>query len=457
MKATHYFSLILFSLLCACHPAAPTVARYELPMASPETQQMQAQVLATLDTLADAYVQEKKLPGMEAMVIRNGKIVYHQAIGYSHMETSSPLKINSLYRVASMTKPITTVAALILMEEGRFQLDDPISKYIPEFSSPQVLESLNPEDGTLKTVPAEREVTIRDLMTHTSGIGYSFVQPEAAMIYGKAGIIDGWTLDSVTLGEKMKVLAGLPLLHQPGEKWTYGLSIDMIGHLVEVLSGQSLAEFMQAHIFDPLGMDDTGFYLNESQGSRLLPVYGMNEHQELRPAAETDMTARKLAEYTMPDADEASRTAAIQQLMDFPLNGAKTYFAGGAGLVSSTENYARFAQMLTNGGELNGVRILKTETVKLMASNQYKEDRPFGLGVSVSQANPNALHPEQAGAFGWGGYFKTRYWSDPSEALTVVIMTQANPNPFADEFMDKMTGIIYSSLARENTMEAQVQ
>ena len=452
MKTTIFRSSPIFLsfvlLLWTCRPVETTVARYELPMAAPDSQGMFASAFTALDSMCQTYVDSAKLTGVEAMVIRNGKIVYHNTAGWADMENKQMLGQDRIFRIASMTKPITAVAALILMEEGHFQLDDPVSKFIPEFANPQVLESFNADDTTYTTVPANREVSFRDLFTHTSGLGYAFINPEVRAIYTKHGVIDAFNLDDDLLAEKMKILAGLPLLHQPGENWTYGLSIDMLGYAVEVISGQSLADFMKSRIFDPLEMDDTQFYLAKKQEGQLLKVYGTDDSGTLKPAAQTDMTMRRWADAVLPEGTEAQKDSATQELLDFPKNGAKTYYSGGGGLTSTTENYARFALMLCNEGELNGARILSDSTVKLMATNQYKEDHPYGLGVSVSPSNPNATHPDQPGAFGWGGYFGTRYWADPAEDLVVLLMTQNNPNPNTGKMMDACTATIYGAIKR---------
>ncbi|MEM6806143.1 MAG: serine hydrolase domain-containing protein, partial [Bacteroidota bacterium] len=400
------------------------------------------------DSLSQAMVDQGKLPGIETMIIRGGKIIHNSRIGFEDLEKKQPLREDRIFRMASMTKPVTAVAAMILYQEGKFKLDDPVSKYIPEFANTQVLDSLNPEDYSRTTVPANREVTVRDLLTHSSGLGYGFVQPEAGIMYMQAGVNDAWSLDSIVLADKMKTLAGLPLLHQPGEKWTYGLGLDMTGYLVEVLSGMPLDKFMQERIFEPLGMDDTGFYLDAAYKDRMLPVISYAEGQGLVDAVKTDQVARQGVKFLYPDFSEAQIDSIGALLMDFAVNGAQTYFSGGGGLCGTTENYARFALMLTNGGEFNGTRILHDTTVARMCANNTSHNYPYGLGVSISPTPEYATYPEKDGAFGWGGYFKTRYWSDPSEDLTVLLMTQSNPNPNVDPHFDACTKLIYGAIKR---------
>lgn len=450
MKRPHLLLAIPFILFLvqACKTNPVAAVRYELPATNPNEASMNASMFAKMDSISQAMVDEGKLPSIETMVIRSGKIVHNSRIGYENIETKTPLGNDRVYRIASMTKPITSVAAMILYQEGKFKLDDPVSKYIPEFANTVVLDSLNPEDHSKTTVPASREVTIRDLLTHSSGIGYGFIQPEATIMYNDAKVLDAWTLDPDVLADKMKTLAGLPLLHQPGEKWTYGLGIDMVGYLVEVLSGQSLDQFMKERIFDPLEMDDTGFYFDKSYEERLLPVIGYAEEKGLLDAIHVDQVMRTSVSRLYPDYTQAQIDSAAKILINFSVNGSKTYFSGGGGLCSTTENYARFGLMMTNGGELNGVRILNDTTVKRICSNNTSHEFPFGLAVSISPAPEHATYPERDGAFGWGGYFKTRYWSDPSEELTVVMMTQANPNPHIDPLFDTLTKMIYGSIQR---------
>ncbi|MDW3651524.1 MAG: serine hydrolase domain-containing protein [Bacteroidia bacterium] len=451
MKRTLLLVLAPLFFLISCKTTPETVARYEIPASNPDEASMDAAMFAKMDSVSQALVDEGKLPGIEAMVIRGGKIVHNSRIGFEDLEKKQPLREGQIFRMASMTKPVTAVAAMILYQEGKFKLDDPVSKYIPEFANTQVLDSLNPEDYSRTTVPANRELTVRNLLTHSSGLGYGFVQPEAGIMYAQAGVNDAWSLEPFVLADKMKTLAGLPLLHQPGEKWTYGLGIDMTGYLVEVLSGMPLDQFMQERIFDPLGMDDTGFYLEDSYRDRMLPVISYSEEGGLGNAVKSDQIARQGVKALYPDFTEAQIDSAGELLMNFAVNGAKTYFSGGGGLCGTTENYARFALMLTNGGELNGVRILNDTTVQRMCANNTSHDFPYGLGVSISPTPEHATYPEKDGAFGWGGYFKTRYWSDPSEDLTVLLMTQSNPNPNVDPHFDTCTKMIYGAIRRAET------
>src|SRR6185369_4917631 len=224
--------------------------------------------------LVKEYIDKKWIAGATVLVARDGKIVYYKGLGYDDIDKKTPLKKDAICRIASQTKAITSVALMMLYEEGKILLSDPVSKYIPEFKNPKVLDKFNAADTTYTTVPAKREITIRDLLTHTSGIGYAQIgSKESNAIYYKAGVVGGIGVNKIVLGDKMKILGGLPLLHQPGEKWTYGLNTDLLGYLVEVVSGMHLDEFLRKKIFEPLGMHDTYFYLPKEKYNRLVTLY----------------------------------------------------------------------------------------------------------------------------------------------------------------------------------------
>ena len=262
--------LLLLSL--ACQQPAPV--NKTLTQASAEAAGFSAQRIARLDSTFSDWVDNGWMNGAVALIARNGKIVYHKATGYNNLETKEPLVADGIFRIASQTKAITSVAVMMLWEEGKFQLDDPISKYIPAFANETVLDKFNAKDTTYTTVPAKRQATIRDLLTHTSGLGYAQIgSPEANAIYAKHNITAGLYVDDSGLDEAMKRLGSLPLMHQPGEKWTYGLNTDLLGYLVEIWSGMSLDEFFSKRIFVPLGMHDTYFNVPEAKADRLVNFY----------------------------------------------------------------------------------------------------------------------------------------------------------------------------------------
>ena len=379
-----------------------------LKTAAPESVGMSSERLKRIDASVNEWMTTGKLNGTVALIIRNGKIVYHKAFGYDDLAKTKPMRTDMIFRIASQTKAITSTAVMILYEEGKFLLDDPISKYIPEFTKPVVLDKFNEADSSYTTVPAKREITIRDLLTHTSGIGYAQIgSKESNAIYYKAGVTSGIGVPiGLRLSTDMKKLAKLPLMHQPGEKWTYGLNTDVLGYLVEVISGQPLDEFFRKRIFEPLGMNDTYFYLPSSKYGRLVSLYKEEDGKLVQPS-EIDQNGKFIIDYPKKEG---------------------TYFSGGAGLSSTALDYAIFLQMLLNGGEYNGRRILSRNTVRMMTMNQIGDlslgANKFGLGFSITTEKGSSLIPTPEGVFDWGGAFSTTYWADPKEKLIGIIYRQ---------------------------------
>jgi CubicO group peptidase (beta-lactamase class C family) len=379
-----------------------------LKSAQPESVGMSSERLKRIDANFNEWLATGKLNGAVALIIRNGKIVYNKAFGYDDLQKTRPMKTDMIFRIASQTKAITSTAVMILYEEGKFLLDDPISKYIPEFSKPLVLDKFNEADSSYTTVPAKREITIRDLLTHTSGIGYAQIgSKESNAIYSRAGITAGIGVpNGLLLATDMKKLGKLPLMHQPGEKWTYGLNTDVLGYLVEVVSGQSLDEFFHKRIFEPLGMNDTYFFLPASKYNRLVHLYKEEDGKLLAP-------------------EEITQNGKF--IVDYPkMEG--TYYSGGAGLSSTPLDYAIFLQMLLNGGEYNGKRLLSRNVVRMMTMNQIGDlsvgVNKFGLGFSVTTERGSSLLPTPEGVFDWGGAFSTTYWADPKEKIIGIIYRQ---------------------------------
>ena len=378
-----------------------------LTPASPESVDMSTERLGRIDAMLRQAVKEGQVPGVVALVARRGKIVFHEAYGMADNQAGKAMKKDAIFRIASQSKAITSVGVMMLWEEGRFKLDDPISKYIPEFKNPQVLKSFSYKDTSYTTVHASREITIRDLLTHTSGIGYGVIDGDERfqMIYHKAGVYDLFTTDDITIGESVRRLAKLPLHHNPGEKFTYSEGLDVLGYFIEVISGMPFDEFLRKRLFDPLGMNDTWFYLPKSKAHRLVAVQ----------KKEGDKWVRYPVTFYDPD---------------YPVKGAKKFFSGGAGLVSSARDYATFLQMMLNGGELNGVRILSPTTVRSMLGNQTGElfDGPewyFCIGFRVlTQEGQNKGGNGSKGTFEWGGYFNTQYFADPVEQTIGILMKQ---------------------------------
>lgn len=373
---------------------------------NPESVGVSPERLDKISNLFQNAVSKGDIPGVVALVARNGKIVYYKAFGMADNESKRPLKRDDIFRIASQTKAITSTAVMMLWEEGKFKLDDPISKFIPEFKNPQVLKSFHYEDTTYTTVPASGEITIRQLLTHTSGIGYGFVDNEQfKMIYGKAGIIDAWTLKDITIAENERKLGKLPLHHNPGEKFTYSEGLDVLGYFIEVVAGMPFDVYLKTHIFEPLGMNDTEFYLPDEKANRLVSLQ-------------------------RPVNGEWSRYPVTVYDPDYPIKGAKRFFSGGGGLCSTAKDYATFLQMYLNGGELNGKRLLSRTTVQSIMGNQtgtlFGDDiKHWGLAFSVlTQKGQEKGGLSSVGTFEWGGYFGTSYFADPKENIVGVLMKQ---------------------------------
>jgi len=386
-----------------------------LTTATPESVGMSAERLNRMEAMCKESIKNSDVPGIVALVARKGKVVFHEAYGMADTESGREMKKDDIFRIASQTKAITSTAVMMLWEEGKFRLDDPISKYIPGFKNTGVLESFKYSDTSFTTVPAAKEITIRHLLTHTSGIGYGIIDGDERfqMIYKKAGITDLFTTENITIGESVKKLAKLPLHHNPGEGFTYSEGLDVLGYFIEVVSGMPFDEYLRKHLFDPLGMDDTWFYLPGSKADRLVSVQKKENGKWIR--------------YPVTFYDT-----------DYPIKGAKTFFSGGAGLSSSAKDYATFLQMYLNGGELNGVRILSRTTVQFLMGNQTGDlwggevayhGLAFGVVTSKGQ---DAGGEGSEGTFSWGGYFNTQYFADPKEQTIGVIMKQTQ-GPVNDE------------------------
>ncbi len=368
------------------------------------------------DQVIQGWVDKGWMNGGVGLVLINGKVAYHKAFGYENMEKKNAMRTDHIFRIASQTKAITSVAVMMLYEEGKFLLDEPISKFIPEFAKPKVLDKFNLEDSSFSTVPAKREVTIRDLLTHTSGIGYAQIGSATAnAIYAKHGVAGGIGVKGMKLADNIKRLGPLPLFHHPGEKYTYGLNTDVLGYLVEVVSGMSLDEFFRKKIFEPLGMKDTHFYLPKDKHKRLVTLYSQ-KGGKLYPTEEVMQV-----------------NGAIYR--DYPKMNLDMY-SGGGGLSSTIMDYAVFLQMMLNGGEYNGVRILSRNTVRMMTQNQIGElnngVNKFGLGFGITTEQGSAKMPVNIGTFDWGGMFATTYWVDPKEKLVGLFFRNVYPTQHGD-------------------------
>jgi CubicO group peptidase (beta-lactamase class C family) len=382
--------------------------------------------LARLDAVLQEYVDQSRIAGAVALVLRDGKPVYERAVGWSDKEAGRRMTTDTIFRIASQSKAITSVAILALMEEGKLSLTDPAGRFIPTFLKTSV--AVRNESG-VSTVPAARSITIRDLLTHTAGISYG-TQPHVAPLYQAKGLGPaagfGWyTADKdEPICATMERLGTLPFIAQPGEQWVYGYNTDVLGCIVERASGQPLDQFIRTRITEPLKMADTRFFLDPGQRSRLAAVYASGEDGRIVRATEG---ARGQGAY---------------------VDGPRHSFAGGAGLLSTAHDYARFLEMIRNEGSLDGVRILAPRTVKLMATNQVgtlhsSTGLGFGLGFETTDRfGANGLDSE--GAFGWAGAYGTMYRIDPSARLVMVLMIQLIPN--TTDIRQKFPTMVYQAL-----------
>jgi CubicO group peptidase (beta-lactamase class C family) len=394
----------------------------KLPTTRPEVVGLSTERLGRIGELMQKYVDEGRLGGAVTLVARNGKVAYLQSFGKLDPTTGAVMPTDAVFRIASQSKAVTSVAVMILFEEGKLLLDDPVSKYIPEFKDTTVAVPEAAKKGPgYKIVPAKRPITVRDLLTHTAGISYG--DGPAKDLYKAAGL-QGWFMADrpEPIGAYIKKLAGLPFDAQPGEKWVYGYNTDILGYLVEVVSGMSLADFIKARITGPLDMADTAFFLPEEKAARMTAVYGANKDGKAELVADPRENAY--------------------------VKGPRMCYGGGAGLLSTAEDYARFLLMLQSGGEWGGVHVLSPKSVELMTVNHVGDlygSQGFGLGFWVTQALGKNGDPGSIGAFGWDGAYHTTYWVDPVEKLVAVFMTQLLPAGGSDA-QDKFKALVYQSI-----------
>ncbi len=411
-----------FYILAVILALSLPVFAQKLPTARPELVGLSTERLGRIGELMQRYVDEGRLGGAVALVARNGKVAYLQAFGKLDPTTGAAMPTDAIFRIASQSKAVTSVAVMILFEEGKLLLGDPVSKYIPEFKDTTVAVPEAAKKGPgYKVVPAKRPITVRDLLTHTAGISYG--DGPGKDLYKAAGL-QGWFMADrpEPIGSYIKKLARLPFDAQPGEKWVYGYNTDILGYLVEVVSGMSLADFIKARITGPLGMADTSFFLPDEKATRMTAVYAANKDGKAELVADP-------REYAY-------------------VKGPRTCYGGGAGLLSTAEDYARFLLMLQSGGEWGGVHVLSPKSVELMTVNHVGDlygSQGFGLGFWVTQALGVNGDPGSVGAFGWGGAYHTQYWVDPAEKLVAVFMTQLMPAGGSDA-QGKFKALVYQSI-----------
>jgi CubicO group peptidase (beta-lactamase class C family) len=434
MRRTAAAAFILFTF------AAVALAREPgpLPMAAPEEVGLSTDRLAKIDAVLKSEVDAGRIPGAVIMVARKGRLVYHRAFGFQDKEAGKPMGEDAMFRLYSMTKPFVSVAAMMLVEDGKLQLADSVSKYLPAMKGMQV--SVAKADGqfarlTYSLVPAEREMTVHDLLRHTSGLAYGEITLNAPVrdAYAKAGVYLPGTRDydarNLTPAEEVEALAKAPLAQQPGTVWEYSLSVDVLGRVVEAASGERLGDFLAARLFKPIGMDESGFFVPPERIARLAQALPVD-----------------------PTSGQPNRLIDVSAL---PNND-----SGGAGGVGTAADYLRFGQMLLNGGQLDGTRILSRTTVALMASDHLGAISPgagpgqlllgtpgytFGLGFMVRQGQGVAGVPGSPGEFMWAGYAGTFFWVDPKEELVAIVMAQT-PGPVRAYYRRLVKQLVYQAI-----------
>ena len=435
MKGPQVFgvAVVLWSAtMLAQSPSAPPLPRQAaqeraapaMPAGRPST--LSAERVARIDRALQQYVDENRIAGAVAYVLRNGQPIYERAVGWSDKEADRRMTTDTMFRIASQTKAITSVAILSLMEEGKLVLGDPVSRFLPPYAKTTVAVK---SDSGVTIVPAKRQITIRDLLTHTAGISYG-TQSEVAAQYeakalGPAAGYGWYTADkSEPICDTMERLASLPFMAQPGEAWVYGYNTDILGCVVERASGMPLDEFIRTRITDPLGMKNTRFFLNPEQRARLAAVYSSGSDGRIVRAPEG---AKGQGAY---------------------VDGPRKSFAGGAGLLSTVPDYSRFLEMIRNGGALGDVRILSPRTVALMTTNQVgtlhsANGLGFGLGFETTDRY-GASGLDAVGAYGWGGAYGSLYKVDPESGLVIMLMIQLLPN--STDIREKFPMLVYQAL-----------
>ncbi len=414
MKITHKTRIVIvLSMLFSCMGVAS-----ELPVTSPENVGMSSEKLAQIKSSVQALIDNEKMAGASIIVARKGKIVLSETFGMMDKKANKPMQPDTIFRFYSMSKPITSVAAMMLYEQGKLKLDDPISKYIPEFKELKVYSESGKHDDQV------RQMSVRDLLRHTSGLTYGYFGNTAVdKMYRAKGVLNRKS----SLQDMINKLSGIPLLYQPGTKWHYSVSTDVLGYLVQKVSGQPLDEFFRQNIFEPLDMKDTAFHVPNEKVNRFAACYGPRQNGGLGIVDEPT-TSRYLIRANL--------------------------FSGGGGLVSTARDYLRFSQMLLNKGQLDGKRLLRSETVEMMTSDQLPdsvkrgEGEGFGLGFSVRLRD--GRFPQ--GEYGWGGAASTHFWISPNDELIVIALSQYMP--FSSQLQNAVKSIIYDSILNERLLSS---
>jgi CubicO group peptidase (beta-lactamase class C family) len=431
MKASHLFPLAASLLLLSCTVQEEHITEQFL-FATPEKSGMSSDSLNMIESMVMEFVNAKKYPGAVTLIAKSGKIIYESEVGWSDSARTIPYRKNHLFRMASMTKPLVSVATMQLVEQGKIQLDDPVSKYIPSFDSMEVLLDYNPADTSWTSVPAKTEPTVRQLLTHTAGVPYGFMNPAVnGAILAKHRIPDLSTHRDWTIEQTMTRIGNLPLMHQPGEKWMYGLNTDVLGRVVEVASGMELDDYIREKITIPIGAETLDFFFNDSSASNnLTKVFISDTNGQFAP---------------MPIFEPF-------YIPDYPVEGAKTYHSGGSGMTGMARDYFLFCQAMLNDGKLGDIQLLKAETAQLMHQDQIDTlsfpwgPSRFGFGFDIATAD----HPNRPeGTYSWGGAFSTTFWIDPTNELIVIQLRQVLSSPHNQDINSRLEKIVYSALLTE--------
>ena len=422
MRALKFTSVVL----AVCCLVETTLFAQQLPRIDPEEVDVSAERLERLDRTLQKYVDDGLLPGAALLVARDGFVVYHRAFGYRDREARDSLRVDDLFRIASQSKAVISVGIMMLQERGELLITDELSKYLPDFA--QTTVAVPKEGGSYEVVKAKRPITLRHLLTHTAGIGYGGGIAEDRW---KAAEITGWYFADrdEPIAETVARMAALPMESHPGDRFVYGYATDILGVVIEKVSGMPLDAFLRREIFEPLGMNDTQFYVRPEDAERLTAVYSVTEGGLERAPDPGHMVGQGMY-----------------------LNGPRKSFSGGAGIISTAEDYAIFLEMMRRGGELDGIRILSPKTVELMTVDHVSEvpengGLEFGLGFSVRESLGDTGLPGSIGEYGWGGAYHTTYWVDPAENLVVVYLTQVLPATGLDDAA-KVRALVYQALSQ---------
>lgn len=406
-----------------------------------QTNKIEKKNLLLIDSMINNEILENKIPGAVVLVGDNREIIFHKAYGLSNVQFNRAFNINDIFRIASMTKAITAFAVIKLWEKGLIDLDDPIKKYIPEFDKPGILKTYNPTDTTYTTFPAKNDITIRHLLTHTSGIGYDFidVNPAIKSIFHKkkktfmSNSVMCFCDEDVSIGESVKKLSKIPLHHEPGEDYTYGIGLDILGYLIEIVSDNTLDEFFRKEIFVPLEMNDTYFYLPETKSDKLVPVQVFDSGVSYNPNNQNYLQSWSVFQDNRFN-------------VNYPVEGERKFFAGGCGLSSTISDYYNFLSIFLNDGKYKENQIIKKTTLDSIYKNQLgkKFNKGIGLVFGITQENDTWFNEgNRTGVLHWGGYWNTNFFVDPKKNIVGLIFKQTqntNENSWV-----KLINIIYNS------------